>query len=511
VSALRELAAVFGIQFDDQPLIDGQAAIEGTKGALKALGAAIAGSAIVMGIRDLVQEVTELGSNLNDASDRLGIAAHDLQALQYAFGQAGVRGEQVNAALTGLSQRMEQAHAGTGPAAGAFHALGIRLADAHGQMRPVNDVMNDIATSMGSIQDPARRVQISTQLFGNAGRRLVGVLHDGNGGLAEMRQRFQDLGGGLSDDAINSADAFGDALDDWRTASMSLKSVLATALLPRLTELATWVSKAIAWFSRLTRGTHVAELGLAALAGFGVMRLISALRGLTPEFWKMARAQAAAFLGVAAAVLIIDDLIALFTGGNSAIGQFIDRMFGVGTARRFVAMLREAWDGLVLALHNVVGVLSNLWTSLTTGLSSAWTTLQGWVTQVGDAFTGLWNGIDDALGGALSRAMDRIIAWVRPVIDVMSRVGQAIAHPFEGAWNAISSVVSGVAHDWADIAGSNHAIAAPATAGATTVHDNRRTTNHITVSGAGNPDQVVRRLDRHLNTQNDAAHPLPQR
>jgi hypothetical protein len=345
--ALREVIAKLGIEITGQDkLAQTNKEIDGSVGALKALGTALAGSAIVVGLRSFVDQYTEAGSAIQDASDRLGLATDELQELQYAFGQAGVRGEQVNAALTGLSQRMEQARAGTGHAGGAFSALGVRLTDASGQMRSAGDVMDDVAVNMSNIEDPARRVQLATQLFGGAGRRLVGVLHDGSGGLAEMRAQFQELGGGMSEDGVHAADAYGDAMGRLDVSMTSLKTRVAVVLLPVLQSFADFVTKAVATVSRLTRGTNLVQAAFVAGGIALAVHFLPAIRNGIAALQRFTIAQGLTVAGIIVLALVVDDLMAAFKGGPSILGEFVDSMAGVGATANIVQSLKDSWQEL---------------------------------------------------------------------------------------------------------------------------------------------------------------------
>ena len=58
--------------------------------------------------------------------------------------------------------------------------------------------------------------------------------------------------------------------------------------------------------------------------------------------------------GVAAVILIVEDLIVLFNGGESVIGEFIDTLFGLGSAQAVVEQAKRDWESFL-------GVLSDVW------------------------------------------------------------------------------------------------------------------------------------------------------
>jgi len=173
-----------------------------------------------------------------------------------------------------------------------------------------------------------------------------------------MREQFAELGGGITDDGVAAADAYGDALGRWHVASQALQSGIATRLLPLLTRFSDWLTRGIATFSRMTRGTHTFEVALGVLGAVALTQVVPALLAI-------GAANVLAFAGLVAAVLVIDDLIALFRGGNSAIGQFIDRMMGVGTAKRWVTELQVVWDRVVDGFNLTIGDIRGWWAGLT--------------------------------------------------------------------------------------------------------------------------------------------------
>jgi hypothetical protein len=51
---------------------------------------------------------------------------------------------------------------------------------------------------------------------------------------------------------------------------------------------------------------------------------------------------------IATVVLVVDDLLTLFEGGDSVIGRFLDEMFGIGTAARVAAFVQRAWAAFIV-------------------------------------------------------------------------------------------------------------------------------------------------------------------
>ena len=335
---LREVAAAFSIDYDTSKLERGNEAIHGGVSLLRQFATAVAGAEMVKGIHEFVQEFTEAGAAVQQAADTFGMTTTEIQSLQFAAGQAGIGADRFNGALTRLSVGLDNARQGTGPAAGAFRTLGVHIKDANGQMRPVGDVLDDIAVNMDRIPNQARRTGLAVDLFGRSGARMVNVLHGGAGGLAEMRAQFEELGGGITEQAAEQAERYERSTRRMDVALMGVKSTIAVFLLPAFESVTNWITHAVADFRRLVDGTHVlqvagVEVG-ASLAAAGIATALAWAPVLLP------------IIGLAAALayvaLKVDDMWTAYNGGDSAMG----RVEGVNQA---MIHMHELVDGVKLA------------------------------------------------------------------------------------------------------------------------------------------------------------------
>src|SRR5688572_23525187 len=123
---LRELLAKFGIEVDDGALKKADAGIDKTKGKIldlgelaSGLGGAFAGAALIGGVAHFTQGLIDLGSELDDQSNRLGISASELQGWRFVAGQAGASAEELGSGLKILTKNIADAAEG-GAAAKEF-------------------------------------------------------------------------------------------------------------------------------------------------------------------------------------------------------------------------------------------------------------------------------------------------------------------------------------------------------------------------------------------------------
>jgi hypothetical protein len=382
---------------------------------------------------------------------------------------------------------------------------------------------------MGGIEDPARRAQIAQQLFGRAGSRLATVLHEGEGGLAELRAELEELGGGVTPEAIETAGAYGDAMDRNKVAMDSLRSVIATALLPNLTWLVQRGTAVLSWLSRMTRGTHFAEVVLGLFGAAGVVVAAQMLRAWAPVVLRFGL-MGAIILGVA---LVIDDLLSLAAGGESAIGDFVDSLSGLGTAQRLAQSLNEGWEGMIVFLRalgadarqlfgtDLPELLASLGASISGPLIAAWRAVEGafnavW-SRIGGTVTALFRGIAGTLG-RIARAVG-LDDLARQVSDAVSTAPSVVTARETGA--NIAQVARDVVDEYRDIfngrnqalapAGATRAVTAPR-APARPIVQQSTTVGQIVVPGAGDPEAVAERVHRRIREEGrnrlDADHPL---
>ncbi len=334
MNALRELLAVFDIKVGGEAqlkALDEKITSVGSK--LKGAVELFAGGLIANAVKGFVSEQIDLGSQINDTADRLGVGTDELQAFQFAAGLSGVAAEGAATALGFLNKNIGGALDGNKELVKTFADLDVSIKDSGGNVRELGDLIPEIADAFEKMGSDQERTAKAMAIFGKSGAQLLPLLKGGAKGLKELDAEFKRLGGGLSKDFIEQADKAGDEIDKMRFAFSGLKSRIAGDILPTLTHLVMRFQGAIVTLQRVATHTNIVKIAMGALAGFGVARLAKSLLMLGPE--------ALAIIAVLAAVaLVVEDLYTLFTGGDSIIGDFVDALFGVGSAAAAVDYLK---------------------------------------------------------------------------------------------------------------------------------------------------------------------------
>lgn len=178
----------------------------------------------------------------------------------------------------------------------------------------------------------------------------------------------------------NASRQLGDSLKD-------LGTRLGQKLLPLAGQLIVWGNNAIQMFLTVTGKSTIFEAALGTLAvAFAVLKAQAALALLGP------------LLGFAALALVVDDVNTLFTGGQSAIGRWLDEAFGVGTAQEFVDDFRASLE----ALQTISSELVDTWQALP-DMVDWWDLLTSEAENVGIAIAVVEQRIQELVDGSIGK------------------------------------------------------------------------------------------------------------
>lgn len=345
--ALREIIARFGFQVDQSGIKKAKSGIAGVVSSLQTLGVVIGAGAVARGIKNFVTSMVDAGDKLGKTATQIGLSGKELQGWQAAAGFAGVETEKFNQSLRILAKNGNAVAQGNKGIAEKFDQLGISVVDSNGNLRSSNDLMRRTGLALGAMKNRTEAVALAQELMGRTGAALLPLFTAGEAGLDSSLAKLEEFGGGLSQEVIPLAEAAQDRFAEFGIATLSLKSKVAVALLPALNQMTLGLAKAVAWFSKIGGATAALRSMMVAL-GLVVGKLAIAKFGAS--LLSLARAAVVPLLKFALLVLVVDDLIALFDGRGSVIGETIDKIFGKGTAKAVVDGVKsigKAFKGLL--------------------------------------------------------------------------------------------------------------------------------------------------------------------
>lgn len=181
-----------------------------TKG-LKTFAGFAGFATIAAGVGQFTRELVQLGSELQDASEKLGVSAEKLQVLKFAAEQTGSSFEALQAGLAFNTKLTGEATRGNEKAAEVFRLLGIN-ANNFAKL-PIDQRLGVIADQLSKVDNPAQRLDLTLKALGRGGAQLVPLLAGGAGALAGFERQLRSSNSVLTDDQVKALDDAGDAWD----------------------------------------------------------------------------------------------------------------------------------------------------------------------------------------------------------------------------------------------------------------------------------------------------------
>jgi hypothetical protein len=185
--------------------------LSGTAGAAVSLARITAQGVVITGIALGIAAIhaTEFAVALKQASDQLGITSRDLQVYQADAERLGVTNDQLRTSFSQFANALGQAKEGSRSFQNLFKALGVDIRD----FASAGDALPTVIDRISQIADPAQKAAVETQLFGEAGRRLDGMLGGGLGRLNEFADSMDRTGQILSDQDVTKLNQLAVALE----------------------------------------------------------------------------------------------------------------------------------------------------------------------------------------------------------------------------------------------------------------------------------------------------------
>lgn len=343
--ALREILAHFGVDVDTEELEQANKSIDGFIEKIKSVGTALVGGEFAKQIFEFGAHIAEQGDQLEKASIRLGISTDSLQALGYAAVQSGSDVGTLTFALLTLQDKIGDALINPfGEGEKALKKYGIEIRDSKGKMKDATDVFKSVADKIADTKDESKKAAIAMGVFGRSGRALLPLLKNGSDGLGELTEEFERLGGGIRENAIKASADYVTQMGKLSVVHAGLTGQIGVVLLPVLGRFIDWIIKLERAMIDVTATSSTVQTVLGALGvALTVLAVKSAIAFAPWIAW-------AALLG--GLFLIIEDIVTMFRGGDSAMGRFIDKIFGKDAHTEAIIAVAGAWKAIGDALKN---------------------------------------------------------------------------------------------------------------------------------------------------------------
>lgn len=311
-----------------------------------------------------VQGFASRGAGIARTAAALGVGAETLQELRFAAERAGVPAGRLDAALGALTPHL---HAAAESGSDAFADLGIDLRDSEGAMRPVGELLPELADALAGSGDAAQRAELAVRLFGDqAAGPLIDVLGGGRAGLEALAAEARKAGF-VTEEGAQNALAFAEAQQRLQGAVDGVSIAVGAGLTPLLTPVMAGLAGWIAQNQDLVAGlvTAATALGTAgeAVQAFSALTqllkanpIILAVTAIAAAAWLIYEnwdGIAAWFSDLGAAVADVFGGLAGFVGGIFA-GDMTAALDGLKQAWQGIGDYFDAWLSPVVAVFDAV-------------------------------------------------------------------------------------------------------------------------------------------------------------
>jgi hypothetical protein len=206
------------------------------KGACVAVGAGF--SAVVAGASVLVNKTMEAGDRIDKMSQKIGMSRKAFQEWDYIMSQNGGNVESLQMGYKTLATQMNNIQKGSKESTAIFQKLGVAVKDNNGQLRSQEDVFNDSVRALQKIQNPTEKAIMAQKLFGKSALELKPLLNQSADAVDGLRQKANDLGMVMGDDAVDASVKLKDAIDTIQRTFSAFGNQIGAELMPTIQELA---------------------------------------------------------------------------------------------------------------------------------------------------------------------------------------------------------------------------------------------------------------------------------
>ena len=356
-------------------------ASEATSGLSKAAAAGLAGMA------GLALKAGETADEINTLSKQSGIATDTIQKMQYAADMIDVDMNTAVKAVAKLKKGLDKNEA-------TLLSMGVAIKDQNGQYRDIESIFMDTVQALSQIENEVERDKVAMDLFGKSADELAGYIDDGGQAFRELSEMAQQKGLIISDEDLQKANEFNDALDELKaTVGMDLLKAgaqIAQSLLPALQALAEVVTKITSAFANLSPATQA-----VVMVVLGLVAVLSPLLGLIASLATVIPIIAAALPAVGTAIASVTALINPMTIAILAV---------IAAIKIWV----DNWDEIKEGLKAFVEICQNEWEIGVNRIKTGINAIKTWLAELKQKFSDLktaiqtiWNTIKSIVGATL--------------------------------------------------------------------------------------------------------------
>lgn len=216
---------------------------------------------------DGTKATAEFGDAVQKNSAKMNMSISGYQEWSYILTRNGASIEGMKTAMLKLTKASEEGNK-------AFKALGISEEELS-KMNP-EETWNATIKALQNVADEGERTVLANKLLGKGAVELAPLLNAGAGSVEELRKQVHDLGGVMSDEAVNASANYVDEMTNLQTAMTGVKNNLMGQFLPSISAVTSGLAKVFS-----------GQGGIGEIQK-GMQGIISNITSLAPQFFSLA-------------------------------------------------------------------------------------------------------------------------------------------------------------------------------------------------------------------------------
>lgn len=344
----------------------------------------------------------------------------------------GIKGAEGGTALRNMILSLT---APTDTAAEAIESLGLKVLDANGNMRPLNDIFNDLNGTLSTMTQ-GEQTQVLNKIFNKVDLKSVNAL------LANSGERFDELSGYIANcdgAAADMAETMNDNLQGKMTILGSTLEGLGIQIYERLEgPLKTAADTAIESLGNIAESLSSGDLGgsidkLAEAFGNMITKIAEGVETWLPRIitaltWLLENSNT-----IATGIIAIGTAMLTLNVANMILGV-VKAFKGVTTAIQAWKIAQDLLNLSILA--NPIGLIIAAVAGLVAGIIYLWNTNEGFRNAcinawnaIKDVAISVWGGICDFFTETIPNAWNSLVSWF-----------EGIPAWFKSVWDSVLAV-----------------------------------------------------------------------
>lgn len=355
----------------------------------------------------------------------LGFSVEDVSVALGLMANSGIKASQAGTSLRSLFTNLVHP---TGQAADAVEALGINVTNADGTMKDLDQIMNELRKTFGSLTD-AEKAEYAAMLAGQEGMSgLLAIVNATDADFQKLTDSINEAGGTAEEMADKQLDTLEGKFTMFKSAMEGLAISFGEVLLPAITDVVEKVTEVITWFNELDDGTKkmiVTIAGIVVAIG-PVMAIIGNIINVVVKLVQTIKLVKGAIVAVKGAIVALNAVmlanpIGLIVAAIAALVAIFVVLWNKCDAFRefwidLWESIKEAFAEVAEAIGEVVSNIAEWFSTLPERIGEAINAVVDWFTQ-----------LPQRISDAISEAIDAVANWGQEVYNSLSAgVSQAI-------------------------------------------------------------------------------------